>query len=699
MTSVEVTITPKKSGVVSADVHLSGSSATDFKKPPPLSVDVQNSFEKFAIDDYTIPKGCHTEQLSQCPDNPQISPFLSSTSQWYQLKGNDHVFFTYGIAFVNHADFSIPLSMKGVQVVKSSDGTFRLSSVSSRMTPDMGMGVSDHAQCNEIPVTTFDMQEFVQTSSFSSTYLNSMDRHLPNWISLIYTEYGLASQSSITSKVLKGYDINLMSPCHGAPIVDDDLYSAFTFNRQTQLSVLGDKIALPESNDPDQALCLLISLCDPNTAIMMFPPDSTQGLKRLEIVRVLQSNGFDVETVGLGFSSEGKLRKDDTEITLWNGDHSFTYSQPDGYNLWLEAQILRDTLIGSTGDLFNVSINGRLVFMLAVQDLDQVLSHLYQTRIDALVSFESQIDIELSFQALGLPVTLQLTGIVSAGATAYLSLGGTDREWCGPDADPPGFFANVWLHVSPFGNEFFDKLFSAHGAGYLFINYDVTQEMNTMSKYPMLQIIQDAFPEARLLSDTIRNFQSEINEETDPGYQRDFRNLREMTETLILKIQNASVAIAQGSAADIPNILSPIKRYITTMQGVLQSLKSQTTGHNRDAIVDIERSLRVVKDRVESSMHNYVLQVLNIPKPVSGFGLRFEGELKIKSLKVGAVEVEFVLSENVGRCSRFSDVYDLLGEGRALRGLISLKRRFNTKFKFVKASKGCGWRVCNVFDR
>nr|XP_006812524.1 PREDICTED: uncharacterized protein LOC102808657 [Saccoglossus kowalevskii] len=258
--------------------------------------------------------------------------------------------------------------------------------------------ISGHgnSECIEIPFTVYDIQEFTESNSFANSFLNGISLNLPDWISITDKEHVYIKFSGIRSMVLHGSEISRYGVCRRAPVFDDDLYSVFQFKSKTHISVLGEAIQFPPSVS---GMCLLVDVCDTvlGTNILMFPEDLWDKISQFDFLKPLSDKGWVINLIGIGMSVDKKLKFETTSIELWNGDHMFTYTLSSGYNVWMSLSISNDNLLGDS-DTIGFSLSGDLVFMLVVDDIDKMLTHIFASRWEAIVTFTTEVDMHITFK-------------------------------------------------------------------------------------------------------------------------------------------------------------------------------------------------------------------------------------------------------------------------------------------------------------
>ncbi|XP_070570469.1 uncharacterized protein [Ptychodera flava] len=379
---------------------------------------------------------------------------------------------------------------------------------------------------------------------------------------------------------------------------------------------------------------------------------------------------------GLGLSFSRKLSPIETNVELWNGDHMFSYKQPPGYNAWMKIYIAKDD---DNDGAMGYSINGQLTLMLSVQDLNKALTHVYVTRWDVFLQLEAGLNFDFRLKIFGQQVGVYFEQL-RAKAVGYLSLGGFGRQWCGASADPPGVFVNLVFARQPFGHSLFAKLFQPRTDIIVsaFLNYDVSDALRSTPSgdaviTPLLNALK---PDIRQLADLITNFTTSTLTLIDEAISERLSDLETRVNELHDKIDNAILGLSTGTLKDIPDVVTPITTSMNDIQTDWGDLKAQIISQTRnlesDLTLYIDRYINRAKQSIDDLVKNFIDHILRLKNGLSGVGLRFASELNIFGLKFGLVEVELVASSKLGQCSRFSDVYQHLGDETAVRGLVVL---------------------------
>ncbi|XP_070570565.1 uncharacterized protein [Ptychodera flava] len=618
-TSLQTTVIPKKSGELTAVLQLFGSSARAYQQAQ-FYLSVLSAFEKFDISDFSLPWGCHDEFLSQCPAPSTLFLALSSTSTWYQLKGNSNVRYTLGIVFLDVSGFRLPISLKGIQIIQTT-WQFTIQALPTTIKEGDGLVINSNqnteAKCSDFNVTVYDIEEFIENDSFLRTFIAGLVEKLPDWIKLIYRGMEYVSFNDISASMNQGKDLVGISSCRGAPVYNDYLYTTFQFKGNANVSVFGEMVSLP---DPlvGRKFCLLVDICNDflGTVILMFPKDSRIDLATFSFLNFLADKNWSLTLGGIGLSYSRKLSPIETDVELWNGDHYFSYEQPLGYNAWMKFHVSKD----DDGDgKIGFSVDGQLTIMLSVQDLEKALTHILVARWDALILFKAGLNLHFRLKIFGQQVDISFEAL-RATAIGYLSIGGFGRKWCGESADPPGLFLNLLFNIQPFGNsplaQFFlpriDIIVSA------FLNYDVSDKISSMpfDDSIITPLINALKPDIQQLLNLITNFTTSLHSHLDQAISKELSNLRTQATELRTEIENTIRSLPTSMLKDIPDIVSPLKTSVHGLQTSWKNFKNElvTRSHHlkSDVIVYMESYVNETKKRIDKVVKNYLYHMLSL---------------------------------------------------------------------------------------
>lgn len=281
-------------------------------------------FKRFEIGGGLLPTACFTLSISQCMDTSNADMQLLSTSEWYQQA--DDVYYTNGITYVKSASLSLPLSLRGVEVTVS-PGNCRVSHTVDHNSDNAEIFASDQTldSCKAKEFSESDIFDFISHESFFKTYLLSLSRSLPSWLTFNMSDASLLSIQDLKSDLMYGHAVKETAWCSDAAALDDHLYSVFRFDSSFLMDVLGEEI---EMSLPDNGykFCFITELCHESERNIFFviPEDARIILEDINVFQQLKRKySLSVLPKVIGFSV---VNDPASEVELWNGDTMFRYS-------------------------------------------------------------------------------------------------------------------------------------------------------------------------------------------------------------------------------------------------------------------------------------------------------------------------------------------------------------------------------------
>ena len=290
----------------------------------------EDVFKRHRISRRLLPVGCSVILLTKCIEGNDIEIFLSSTSNWYTLKRDNTVLFTYGITFVEVNSLSLPISLDGVEI-RQRTNEFSINNGASgyRDADGVRIGKKRIGNCLSFEITPSDMFDFISNESFLKSFLSSLKIALPDWANFAVSNTSVMKVKDLKSELVYGNKMDEITWCQGAPVLPAHLYTVFQFDTNFFLSVYNNEIKLP-SLLHGQKFCLIVDICHSygGSVIFIVPEESQTILARLEVFKQMhEKQNLQIMPRGIGVSVVKGINVHyaKTRLQLWNGDHLFYY--------------------------------------------------------------------------------------------------------------------------------------------------------------------------------------------------------------------------------------------------------------------------------------------------------------------------------------------------------------------------------------
>lgn len=256
---------------------------------------------------------------------------MSSTSPWYQLQSNKSIIYTFGIVFVEVNLVSLPVSISGMEIVKTNDN-FAIKTGSLTLNTKDGEEVGDERQngCLKFEITPRDIHDFLTSLSFMKTVFQNLEKILPDWLKFTQSGTDILNVNDLYTELLQGDEIQT-GICRGAPLYENRLYTVLKFGSSFSISLYGEQVALPKLTKNNQ-FCLIIDICQDygGSLFLIIPTESRHFLNNFTIFSQMRRKyGIEIQPIGIGLSllNHINVQASTTSLQLWNGDSVFDYQK------------------------------------------------------------------------------------------------------------------------------------------------------------------------------------------------------------------------------------------------------------------------------------------------------------------------------------------------------------------------------------
>ncbi|XP_053378542.1 uncharacterized protein LOC123527162 [Mercenaria mercenaria] len=640
---------------------------------------VTSIFARHGIVRKLLPRGCSTILLTRCTDGNTVDVFMSSTSPWYKLRSNNSIIYTFGIVFVEVNTLSLPVSISGIEIVRSNDN-FAIVTGSLAFNDNDGIAYGEDRKldCVTFSLTPRDIRDFLTSSSFMRSVFANLEDVLPDWLKFSQTGTDILSVNDLQTQLLQGKEIQT-GKCRGAPTHENRLYTVLKFGSSFSISLYGDEVEIPKMIRNEQ-FCLIIDICqDYGGSLFLIIPEESRGLLNNigMIYKFRQKYGIEIQPVGVGLSlfRHINVRYSATSLRLWKGDEYFTYRIMPEANLWVGG--------GATwslkGDKFSAVVKANSNIFMSVPSPQNILKSVFLREWNAYLKLNLLGSISLTFKLFGKSQTLTLRNAGAADIEAYASLGGqTQRTWCGKDANPAGMFTSLLVDVNPFREVPILKhgLFDFSNRIYVYFATNPTPTVNTANNIDIIHDIIDLKGMTEIfINTTVENvfrYSSLLVNQSVVMLSHLQNSARQLTTSL----ENFVQELNKGEGNIISHLVGNIstiwnngwKRLRKDAENFLDSIEHNTVVAKYNFTRLIYREIDHLKENIQNVIDKITAQIMHLFENPQGFGVRYKGSLKIFFLKIAGLEIELVYSvDRLGTCGRFSKVYELLRGERAAR--------------------------------
>ena len=345
-------------GYFTIQYRLSGQDANNFLSPidSPVLVtepvgdgDGSNYFEELGIVTGVLQESCcmASDISFQCPMSSLSNRItIRSACEW--TSKSENVVSTGGVVFAANNNFSLPLSIAGIDVHSSSVGMERsIRRVELSQGPVRGCRAcrenENSPECYHYSFTTTDTQLFLQNRSLALTYLERVRPVLfPAWLDIFIDQDVLDPISNVfehyeaTTELVKPEDVPLLNGCQNLEVDQSSqtLYSVLRYGRTISALIDGENVTYiepqsassPGASDP---ICFAVDLCQGQLSpIHVDLTGPTQELLVSQFLREYSVNrgwGISIHSVTL---SKAGMTVDPISSLYWNGTSFFQPELP-----------------------------------------------------------------------------------------------------------------------------------------------------------------------------------------------------------------------------------------------------------------------------------------------------------------------------------------------------------------------------------
>ncbi|XP_060569042.1 uncharacterized protein LOC132727521 [Ruditapes philippinarum] len=635
-------------------------------------------FARHGIARQLLPRGCSTILLTRCTDGNTVDVFMSSTSPWYQLQLNKSIIYTFGIVFVEVNKLALPVSIAGMEIYKSNDSfAIKMGSLALNEKDGLAYGNKRNSDCLNFAITPRDIRDFLMSSSFMKSVFQNIEDILPDWLKFSQFGTDILNVNDLHTELLPGNEIKT-GTCRGAPVYGNRLYTVLKFGSSFSLSLYGNDVVLPKVITNEQ-FCLIIDICQDygGSLFLIIPNESRNMLKKLNIIgQFTRKYGIEIQPAGIGVSllNHINVKSTATSLQLWNGDQLFNYQVMPEANLWIDGELVWKPF----DKLFFIELKTRSSIFVSVPKITSILRSIFLEEWNVYFNMDLLGSIGIKFKLFGQMHRIQLN-VVKSSIQAYASLGGLiTRKWCGVNADPPGLFLSVIVDINPFQDIPILKsgLFDFKNKVYAYFATDPRPTMNNISTITFIQNIVDLHGAAEIfVNTTIKNVFRYASLPRNTSKEV-LSHLKNTAEEFVQTLENCLQELRGNNEHVFTNLIEHISDVWANGWSTLKkdsetfcdSIKDNAFIAKYNFTNLIDRELIHLKDDIHNIIDTMSSQVMQLYNNPIGFGIRYKGTLNIFFLKFAGLEIEFVYSvDQLGECSRFRKVYELLKGERAAR--------------------------------
>ncbi|XP_070571234.1 uncharacterized protein [Ptychodera flava] len=360
---------------------------------------------------------------------------------------------------------------------------------------------------------------------------------------------------------------------------------------------------------------------------------------------------------------------------FWNGDHLFTYIPASSPNVVTRAYVSRDDYDGSSnGGVIGFSYKGNIQLMTAVEDPERWYTDIFNKRFDAFILFDTPFEMAVTLRVAGLNLRLPFKIDMEnheVQTAAFLSLGGSERQWCGSNADPPGLFAKVKVSEKGFMENLFDL--SKSTSVYMFLNFNLPENMKVLSADGMTQKLiplRDQIVELITILDNFIDSAKDSASASVDMIQSIFELVKDIKDLVTI------LGSKKNSTDSVENLSSTLFSLSNSVVGAVRAwydFKDTAVpfvSSFENTVSDISFRFQQIQSDFNNVVQGFVSDVQLILKNSEGFGLRVQVNFPVTVLTSKDVIVELVYSSRVGQCSQFGPVYESFQGKQVIRGFV-----------------------------
>ncbi|WAR16423.1 EGFL7-like protein, partial [Mya arenaria] len=650
-------------------------------------------FSKYGLVRQFLPQGCSTILLPTNGEGADVYILLSSTSQWYRLKTDQEIIYTYGVVFVETNAKSLPLSLSGMEVVIRNEN-FKITTGSLERDVNDGVpyGEERMRNCWTFDVTSRDLREFLVSNSFLLSYFHSIGISFPDWLNFLPNENEILSVNDLQTSLSTGDDIQ-MTECKGAPLYSGRLYTTLKFGNSFAMSIYGQVITFPTAVS-NKKFCIIVDIFNDygGSVFLILPEESRDILDKFDMFKkLLNDAGVYIRPIGLGFSLQKNINvhAKTTHLQQWNGDELIQYPVFQEANIWIGVPYNKTCV-------FNIS----LYF--------QMLESLFLEEWNFVVRLQALGDLEFTFKT---PFGNQIIrGSSSGELNALASLGGSNqRILCGRDETPAGVFLSVLFSAEAFLDAPVLRIIKpgVNVKAYVFLASDqkapAFNQTHIYVANELLDLKHISVRFVNLTRDILTRYQTLLTNHSTIL----LNTVIETSQNLLAIVGNVSQGISYSNIHDLQQIIQRISWVWqvgwTQLQNdtnvFLDSIIDNTLIAKHNVTQNIRKETNAIRNRVNRLIKHVTVQASVVLRDMNGAGFRFTGDLDIFGLKIIGLEIELVSSiDSLGACSRFERAYSVLEGERAIRAMAVLSSGLVKIAPFLRIDAGVGIGLAMSLD-
>lgn len=255
--------------------------------------------------------------------------------------------------------------------------------------------------------------------------------------------------------------------------------------------------------------------------------------------------------------------------------------------------------------------------------------------------------------------------------------GTSQRQWCGPNANPEGIFLSLIFGAEAFLDAPVLKYIKPDVDGKVnaFLVKDTRPIVNNSTPVSISELlnVKEFCKDLLNLTQTIVTRYSTILTNTSVEMLKALttsgQKIVDQIETLIQQISTMHLSDIKTVFDNISKIWHEGWQALRNNTAIfVDSLKDNTRIAKYNITQLIEHQVGEVKSRIHQLVTNITNDLMSTVTNLDGYGFRFKGGLNLLGLKLLGLELEVVYSaDRLGSCSRFRKVYQLLQGEKAIR--------------------------------
>jgi len=266
-------------------------------------------------------RGCSTIKLPHCKVG-EVPPLLSSTDSWYRLATDHHVFYTFGIVFVEKKSLTLPIAVTGATLdLSDNEIKVKSGSMKKKHQDDESVGEERTANCLHMNTSAKTVKE-----QMGKEWFENFDYMLPNWLTLSYNGKDVFGTDNVKIELLAGRHIT-SGACAGAPLEVERTYVVVQLGKNFVISVYGQSFS-EKFDEYTYRYCVIIDICQTsgNAVFIMIPEPSRNILNELDAFRpIFDEHHLNIRPIGVGLSIDSSINTlwKTSEVDVWMGEETF----------------------------------------------------------------------------------------------------------------------------------------------------------------------------------------------------------------------------------------------------------------------------------------------------------------------------------------------------------------------------------------